>query len=79
MKSRITNPRHRVKAIQSIKTSKKIDILTNTATDAKNLLKEAKGDINRYKNYTNKQYKKVMKLIMFKTKENYKLVMINNI
>ncbi|EJG2146881.1 hypothetical protein A4A95_RS09200 [Elizabethkingia anophelis] len=46
------------KAIQSIKTSKKIDILTNTATDAKNLLKEAKGDINRYKNYTNKQYKK---------------------
>lgn len=46
-------------AVQSIKTSKKSDILTNTASDAKSLLKDAKGNMNRYKNYTTKhQYRK---------------------
>ncbi|WP_228449436.1 hypothetical protein [Chryseobacterium sp. 2VB] len=45
-------------AVQSIKNSKKSDLLTNNASDAKSLLKDAKGNMNRYKNYTTKQYKK---------------------
>ena len=45
-------------AIQKIRNNKKSDILTHNASDAKALLKDAKGNMNRYKNYTTKQYKK---------------------
>ena len=45
-------------AVQTIKNSKKSDVLVNTASDAKSLLKEARGNMDRYKNYSNNQYKK---------------------
>jgi hypothetical protein len=45
-------------AVKQIQNNKKSDILVNSATDAKKLLKEAKGNMNRYKNYTNTPYKK---------------------
>ena len=35
----------------------KLNLRTETATDAKSLLNEAKGNMNRYKNYTNESHK----------------------
>jgi hypothetical protein len=36
----------------------KLNVRTETATDAKALFNEARGNMNRYKNYTNQSYKK---------------------
>lgn len=55
-------------AVQNIRNNKKSDILTETATDAKDLLKEAKGNMNRYKNYTPKQYRKGYEMHNIKNK-----------
>lgn len=36
----------------------KLNVRTETATDAQALFKEGRGSMNRYKNYTNDRYKK---------------------
>ncbi|MDX2045469.1 MAG: hypothetical protein SFU87_01705, partial [Chitinophagaceae bacterium] len=36
----------------------KKNVVVETASDAKQLLKESRGNMNRYKNYTKKKYKK---------------------
>ncbi|WP_426276206.1 hypothetical protein ACN9MN_14980 [Chryseobacterium sp. S-02] len=66
-------------AIQAIRTKKKSDILVNTTSDAKDLLLGAQGNLNRYKNYTTKQYKKGYEVHNVQNKGSLMLEMINSI
>ena len=45
-------------AVKSIANGGNTSYRTKTATEAKELLNEARGNMNRYKQYTSKQYKK---------------------
>lgn len=45
-------------AVKAIRSGGKPNFRVETATDAKNLLKEARGNMNRYTRYTKKPYKK---------------------
>jgi RHS repeat-associated protein len=45
-------------AVKAIRSGGKSNFRTETATDAKNLLNESRGNMNRYKRYTDKQYDK---------------------
>ena len=45
-------------AVEAIARGGKVDVRVPTATDAKNLLREARGNMNRYKRYTDKPYNK---------------------
>ena len=45
-------------AVKNIKSGGSTSYRTRTATDAKGLLNESRGNMDRYKRYTSKQYKK---------------------
>ena len=45
-------------AVEAIATGDGVNVRVPTATDAKNLLREARGNMNRYKRYTDKRYNK---------------------